>query len=53
LMQDYGCGSCKTTYPEWGDYCGHCGRWNSIQLSVRAAARPEPTIRPAPTWSTS
>ena len=53
LMQDYGCGSCKTTYPEWSDYCKHCGRWNSIQLSVRAASRPEPTIRPAPTWSTS
>ena len=53
LMQDYDCGSCKTTYSEWSDYCEHCRKWNSVQLSLRAAVRPEPTIRSAPTWSTS
>jgi tetratricopeptide (TPR) repeat protein len=53
LMQDYSCRSCQTQYAEWRDYCERCGKWNTITLDVRAAVRPEPTIRPAPTWSTS
>jgi len=53
LMQDYSCDSCHSQYNEWRDYCERCGQWNTIALDVRAATRPEPSILPAPTWSTS
>lgn len=51
LMMDYSCAECKKLFPEWKDWCDRCKKWNTIALDVRAAAAPEPTIRPAPTWS--
>jgi tetratricopeptide (TPR) repeat protein len=53
LMQDFNCGSCQTRYAEWRDYCERCGKWNTVTLDVRAAQRPEPSILPAPTWSST
>ena len=53
LMQDFSCASCQTQYTEWRDYCERCGKWNTISLDVRVAQRPEPSILPAPTWSSS
>jgi len=53
LMQDFSCSSCQTQYTEWHDYCDRCGKWNTVSLDVRVAQRPEPSILPAPTWSTS
>ncbi len=52
-MQDFNCNSCRAQYIEWRDYCERCGQWNTVSLDVRAAARPEPSILPAPTWSSS
>jgi tetratricopeptide (TPR) repeat protein len=52
LMEDYSCSSCQERFSEWRHNCDYCGKWNTIKLDVRAAARPEPAIRPAPTWST-
>jgi tetratricopeptide (TPR) repeat protein len=51
-LMDYRCGGCQKRFPEWTDHCDRCGRWNNIHLDVRGEAVPEPTIRPAPTWST-
>ncbi|HEX9723939.1 MAG TPA: lipopolysaccharide assembly protein LapA domain-containing protein [Vicinamibacteria bacterium] len=53
LMQDFNCGSCQARYAEWRDYCERCGNWNTVSLDVRAAQRPEPSILPAPTWSST
>jgi tetratricopeptide (TPR) repeat protein len=53
LMQDFNCGSCQMRYAEWRDYCERCGQWNTVSLDVRAAQRPEPSILPAPTWSST
>jgi hypothetical protein len=53
LMQDFNCGSCQMRYAEWRDYCERCGKWNTVSLDVRAAQRPEPSILPAPTWSST
>ena len=52
-MQDFKCSSCQTRYTERRDYCELCGMWNTVSLDVRVAARPEPSILPAPTWSSS
>jgi len=51
-LMDYRCQACQRRHAAWNNYCGSCGRWNTVALDVRAAAMPEPTIRPAPTWST-
>ncbi len=53
LMQDFKCSSCQTQYTERRDYCEFCGMWSTVSLNVRVAARPEPSILPAPTWSSS
>lgn len=52
LMMDYVCASCEWRSSEWTERCGRCRRWGSVALHLPAAASPEPTIRPAPTWST-
>ncbi|MFQ5789288.1 MAG: tetratricopeptide repeat protein [Acidobacteriota bacterium] len=52
LMMDYACRWCQWRSSEWRDRCERCGKWNSIAIDLRAASVPEPSIRPAPTWST-
>lgn len=51
LMMDYVCRSCEWRSSEWSERCAQCRRWNTLALHLTAAATPEPTIRPAPTWS--
>jgi len=51
LMMDYVCSSCEWRTSEWSERCARCRRWDTIALHLPAAATPEPTIRPAPTWS--
>ena len=52
LMMDYVCSSCGWRSSEWSERCASCRRWNTLALHLPAAATPEPTIRPSPTWST-
>jgi lipopolysaccharide biosynthesis regulator YciM len=51
-LMDYRCRSCQRRYAAWTKHCESCKHWNTVVLDVRAAVMPEPTIRPAPTWST-
>ena len=52
LMMDYVCSGCGLRAAEWIERCSRCGRWASVGLHLPAAAMPEPTIQPSPTWST-
>ena len=52
LMMDYVCSACEWRAAEWAERCAQCGRWDSVALHLPAAATPEPTIQPSPTWST-
>ncbi|HXV62979.1 MAG TPA: lipopolysaccharide assembly protein LapA domain-containing protein [Vicinamibacteria bacterium] len=52
LMMDHICESCGWRSAEWAERCVRCRRWGSVSLHLPASAAPEPTIRPAPTWST-
>ena len=52
LMMDYVCSACEWRAAEWAERCAQCGRWDSMALHLPAAATPEPTIQPSPTWST-
>jgi len=52
LMMDYVCSACEWRAAEWPERCAQCGRWDSMALHLPAAATPEPTIQPSPTWST-
>jgi hypothetical protein len=52
LMMDYVCNLCEWRAREWSERCGRCGRWATMGLHLPAATTPEPTILPAPTWST-
>ena len=52
LMMDYLCAACEWRAGEWIERCARCGCWGSIALHLPAAATPEPTMQPSPTWST-
>jgi tetratricopeptide (TPR) repeat protein len=52
LMMDYVCRACEWRAAEWTERCGKCGKWDTVALHLPAAAALEPTIQPAPTWST-
>lgn len=52
LMMDYACSSCEWRAREWTERCARCGQWATMALHLPAATTPEPTILPAPTWST-
>ena len=52
-LKEYRCNRCQKRFSAWSDFCDACKHWNTVALDVRAAAVPEPTIRPGPTWSTS
>ena len=52
LLMDYVCSACEWRAGEWTERCPRCGHWDSIALHLPATTTPEPTILPAPTWST-
>jgi tetratricopeptide (TPR) repeat protein len=52
LMMDYVCGACDWRTSEWTERCLRCRRWDTVNLHLPVVAAPEPTIQPAPTWST-
>lgn len=51
LMMDYACSACEWRSSEWSERCSRCRRWGTVSLHLPAEATPEPSIRPAPTWS--
>lgn len=53
LMMDFVCRDCGWRSSKWTERCGRCGLWDSVELHLPAAVTPEPTIRPAPTWSSA
>ena len=52
LIMDYLCNVCGWRSSEWDERCTCCGSFSSIALHLPAANDPEPSIEPAPTWST-
>jgi tetratricopeptide (TPR) repeat protein len=52
LMMDYLCSACDWRTLEWTERCPRCRRWDTIALHLPVVTSPEPTIQPAPTWST-
>jgi lipopolysaccharide biosynthesis regulator YciM len=51
LVMDHVCSDCEWRLLEWSDRCPRCKRWGTIALHLPRASTPEPTIQPAPTWS--
>ena len=51
-MMDYECSACDFRSSEWTERCARCRRWDTVGLHLPVVAAPEPTIQPAPTWST-